>query len=72
MGSIIRLSSLTNEAAMHSAYSVPEACHRLGVSKTTLYNLIREGDLPARKIGKRTIVLAADIDSFLSGLPTLK
>jgi excisionase family DNA binding protein len=57
---------------MINACSIPEACLRLGISRTTLYHLIRDGGLPARKLGKRTVVLNADIDAFLTALPTLK
>jgi hypothetical protein len=31
--------------------------------------LIREGHLPAKKAGNRTVVLAADYDAYLRGLP---
>lgn len=57
---------------MINACSIPEACLRLGISRTTLYSIIRDGGLPARKLGKRTVVLNADIDAFLTALPTLK
>jgi excisionase family DNA binding protein len=56
---------------VHTACSIPEACRRLGISRTTLYGLINEGVLPARKLGKRTIFLNDDIDSCLANLPLL-
>jgi excisionase family DNA binding protein len=40
-----------------------------GIGRTTLFALIRDGKLPARKIGARTIVLADDLKRFLETLP---
>jgi hypothetical protein len=39
------------------------------LSRSLLYRAIRDGSLVARKVGDRTIVLAADWDSFLQSLP---
>jgi excisionase family DNA binding protein len=43
----------------------------LGVGRDTLYKVIRSGRLPARKIGRRTLILAADLERFLSSLPVM-
>ena len=50
--------------------SIPEACHVAGIGRTKIYQAIADGELKARKYGKRTIVLRTDLQSFLSGLPT--
>jgi hypothetical protein len=39
------------------------------LSKAELYNAINDGSLIARKRGKKTIVLPADWENFLTGLP---
>ena len=49
--------------------TVREACELLGFGKTCFYRAIREGRLPARKWGKRTIIMRTDIDMFLDNLP---
>jgi len=49
--------------------SVPEACIVAGLGRTTIYEAISEGRLKARKCGKRTLVLRADLCDFLAALP---
>ena len=48
--------------------SIEEARAATGLGRTKLYQLINSGELKARKIGKRTIILRDDLDAFLSGL----
>jgi excisionase family DNA binding protein len=48
-------------------YTVPEVLERLEVGETKLYALLRRGDLPRVKIGRRTYVPAAELDSYLAG-----
>ena len=47
-------------------YSVPEVLERLEVGETKLYALLRRGDLPRVKIGRRTYVPAAELDIYLA------
>jgi excisionase family DNA binding protein len=54
-----------------AAYSIPEALTKLGIGRDKLYGLIREGRLPARKLGRRTLILASDLEVFLKALPTM-
>lgn len=49
--------------------SINEAAKALRLGKTKLYALIRDGHLPARKLGSRTIVLSEDLERFLNSLP---
>ena len=51
--------------------SVPEACRIAGLGRTKIYEAITAGRLKARKVGKRTLILRADLDSFLNSLPVL-
>lgn len=53
-------------------YSISEATRALGIGRTKLYELIRDGHLDARKFGRRTIILADDLHSFVADLPTLR
>lgn len=43
------------------AYSVADASRVSSLCKTSIYGLIREGRLEARKIGKRTVIPAASL-----------
>ena len=45
--------------------NVGEVLERLGVSQTTLYALLRRGDLPRVKVGRRTFVPVPDLDAYL-------
>jgi excisionase family DNA binding protein len=56
---------------MKAAYSIEEVKAATGFCRDTLYKLIRDKKLTARKCGKRTIVLAADLQRFLEELPTI-
>jgi excisionase family DNA binding protein len=53
------------------AYSVDEALAKLGIGRDFFYRLIRDKRLPARKLGRRTLILASDLDAFLEALPRL-
>lgn len=46
-------------------FTINEAAQYLRISRAFLYKLIHEGRLKTVKIGKRTIVRAAEIERFL-------
>lgn len=60
--------SPANEALMKLAYSILEACDLLSIGRTTLYSLIKSGDLQTRKVGRRTLILAKSLDVFIGAL----
>ncbi len=47
------------------AYSIPDVCKLTGLSRSTIYQAIKEGHLVAGKYGRRTFVLAEDLETFL-------
>lgn len=49
--------------------SIEETRIASGLGRTKLYALINSGELKARKIGKRTVILKDDLDAFLKNLP---
>jgi len=51
------------------AYSIKDARLRLGIGNENIYNLLNSGALPARKLGKRTVILAKDLDAYIASLP---
>ena len=53
----------------NSALSIAETTRILGIGRSTLYNLIKDGRLPVRKLGKRTLVLREDLNKFVASLP---
>ncbi|MBK9585805.1 MAG: helix-turn-helix domain-containing protein [Alphaproteobacteria bacterium] len=52
--------------------SIEETRAATGLGRTKLYQLINAGELKARKIGKRTIILQDDLNQFLSNLTLYK
>ncbi|WP_285710471.1 helix-turn-helix domain-containing protein [Erythrobacter oryzae] len=49
------------------AYSVADACRVSSIGRTRLYQLIGEGRLQARKVGKRTLIPAASLRALIDG-----
>ena len=49
-------------------YSIGEVQAITGLGRTRIYELINSGVLPARKLGKRTLILKADLEAFLAAL----
>ena len=46
-------------------YSVDKLARHLGVSRWTVYRLVRRGDLRAVKVGERLRFRPADVDTYL-------
>lgn len=46
----------------------PEAS---GLTRTAIYDAIREGKLTARKSGRRTLILADDLAAYVRSLPKM-
>ena len=49
--------------------SKDEACHVAGIGKTTVNELLKGGAVPARKVGRRVIILRSDLMAWLTALP---
>jgi excisionase family DNA binding protein len=54
------------------SYRVDDAAQLVGVSKTTVWRLIQEGRLPARKLDGSTIIRHEDLTAFIDGLPLVR
>ena len=51
------------------AATINEAVEISGLSRTAIYRAAREGKLPLRKNGKRTVVIVSELQAFLQSLP---
>ena len=47
------------------AYTIAAAAEALAISRSRLYELIADGQITACKVGKRTIIQAAELTAFL-------
>ncbi len=52
--------------------SIPEACEKLRIGKTRLYEILNAGQIKAVRMGKRTLIPVAAIDDFINGLEPFK
>jgi excisionase family DNA binding protein len=52
------------------AYRPAEAAEIIGISRSSIYELFASGELPARKLGHRTVVLRDDLLAYLDSCPT--
>jgi excisionase family DNA binding protein len=51
-----------------AAYSVKETLELLSIGRTTFYSIVDRGDLKITKLGKKSLVYAADIAALLVSL----
>jgi hypothetical protein len=49
--------------------TIPDAVKLTGIPRSSLYQAMKKG-LPARKSGRRTLFLVADLEAYLASLPT--
>lgn len=42
-----------------------------GLGRTTIYKLIKEGHLKPKKVGRRTLILVEDLQSFIDSCPEM-
>jgi hypothetical protein len=58
-----------NGSIPQAAFTVDEFCKRNDMCRATFYELLKAGQLKAKKRGSRTIVLASDELEWLNSLP---
>ena len=60
---------MSDVSSTTTAYNVMQVMDRLGICRDAVYRAIRSGKLPARKFGKRTLILENDLEAFIKSLP---
>lgn len=70
----MQLANIRSAAGIASqrAAGIAQVCVALGIGRTSVYALIRSGQLRAVKIGRRTIVLSEDLERYLGGLRAIE
>ena len=51
------------------AVTIPDAVKATGMSRTSIYEALKRGDLTAWKAGRRTLIPFADLQTYLASLP---
>jgi excisionase family DNA binding protein len=51
------------------AYKPSDAAKAIGISRGQLYILMARGEIPARKMGVRTLIAATDLQAFVARQP---
>jgi excisionase family DNA binding protein len=51
------------------AVTIPDAVKASGMSRSSIYEALKRGDLSARKSGRRTLISFADLQAYLASLP---
>lgn len=54
---------------VRSVFSVDEFCEWAGIGRTKAYAEMKAGKLPAKKVGRRTIILKPDAEQWRNSLP---
>ena len=57
---------MTNQPAL--LHSLPDACGRLGIGRSKLYELIAAGDLKVIKIGRRSLIAESELHRYVTKL----
>jgi len=59
------VSTVQPQVTGRKAHSIEQVREQTGFCRDKIYQLIKDGQLVARKCGKRTIILDADLERFL-------
>ena len=51
------------------AVTIPDAVKASGMSRSSIYEALKRGDLSARKAGRRTLISFSDLQAYLASLP---
>jgi excisionase family DNA binding protein len=53
-------------------YTIAQSCRMAAIGRTKFYELVASGEIPVRKIGKKTLVAASDLQDWVERLPALE
>jgi excisionase family DNA binding protein len=52
-------------------YTINQCCRLASIGRTKFYELVASGEIPVRKIGKKSLVAAADLKRWAERLPAM-
>ncbi|MCB2013833.1 MAG: helix-turn-helix domain-containing protein [Sphingobium sp.] len=47
--------------------SIPDACRILGIKRSLMYRMMKNGDITFRKIGRRTLIPMSSVKKIAEG-----
>jgi excisionase family DNA binding protein len=50
-------------------YTIPQCCQLAAIGRTKFYELVASGEIPIRKVGKKSLVAVADLKRWAEQLP---
>ncbi|MFC4270594.1 hypothetical protein GQF03_02585 [Sneathiella chungangensis] len=71
MTTILEKETEETSGGFRPALSIPDTARAIGSSVPTVYREIAAGNLKAKKLRGRSIVLPAEIDRYLNALPNM-
>jgi excisionase family DNA binding protein len=51
--------------------TISQCCRLAAIGRTKFYELVASGEIPVRKVGKKTLVAAADLKRWADRLPVI-
>lgn len=51
------------------AVTIPEACRRVSIGRSKLYEAAANGEIVIRKLGGRSLIRVEDLENWINGLP---
>lgn len=51
--------------------TIPQCCRLAAIGRTKFYELVASGEIPVRKVGKKSLVAAADLKRWADRLPAI-
>jgi excisionase family DNA binding protein len=64
--------SYSDEHTHRSTYTVGEVARILGISRTTVYECVRRGEIRARRFGRRVVIPPIVVDQLLNATDDLR
>ena len=53
-------------------YTINQCCRLASIGRTKFYELVANGEIPIRKVGKKSLVAAADLKRWADRLPAIE
>jgi excisionase family DNA binding protein len=69
---VVTAKKASDFSSLRMAYSIDEVAVQANIGRDKIYAAIRDGQLEAKKAGRRTLVMADALRRYLDALPSLQ